>query len=89
MVVLSVDFLQIYTCAFSYLPAGPALIARFSRRSLLTVQRFGHDTGQGGFAGTANTTENHCMGDSILGQAVLQCTDNRFLADNIGKGLGA
>ena len=85
----TVDFVQINRTACHDLFAGAAFVAGFRRFTLFAVYRLGHDPGKGSFAGTAHPAEDQGMGDPVLQEAVLQGTDNGFLADHLGKGLGS
>jgi hypothetical protein len=84
----AIHFLEVDAGAVGNLPAGSAYIAGFGCRPLLAVERLGHDSGERGFAGSANAAENQRMGNAILGKCVLQSTNDRLLADDLGKSLG-
>jgi hypothetical protein len=85
----TVDLYQVNTAAAAYLPAGTALIAWFGlRRPLFAVECLGHDSGQGGLADAPHPAENHGMGDTVLGQSVLQGPDDSLLADNLTETRG-
>ena len=63
--------------------------ARFGFVAIRAVDGTSEESGDGGLAGTARSSEEESLAESIGSEGVLQGTDDMALSDDIGEGLGA
>ena len=81
----SIDFNDIKAFLMIHPLAVAALTARIAVDGVLTVDCFGENFGSGGFACSAGTAEQVCMGNAVMDYLVPQGFNNRFLADYMRK----
>ena len=68
---------------------GLAFVARIGRRTALAIQRLGEHPGHRRLADSPDPGEEIRLGDPPLGESVLQCRDDRLLADDTREVLWA
>ena len=78
-----VDFNDIQAFLVIHPKAVAAFAARVAIDGMFAVDRFGKNLGSGGFAGSAGTAEQICMGNTVMHNLIPQGFNNSLLPDNV------
>ena len=89
VVARAVDLQHVHAATFGDLQAQLVLGVKVDARPVLAAQGLGKDTRRGGLAGATRPHKEVGMRQTLLGDGIAQRAHDVFLAEHIGKRLGA